>query len=201
MTNQEFIESVSLPNEEWRDVVGFEGKYLISNQGRVISLRRKTYAGSGNYKYLSPRLMTPSIMYNGYYGVMLCNVSKKDGINHRRQHYIHRLIAEAFIPNPQNKPLIDHIDTNRTNNSISNLRWCTQTENMNNPTTMRNHPNNTKIIQLSLNNEPLKYFRSMEATRVEGFNPTCVGNCCRGVQISHKGYHWVYLSDYNAVAQ
>jgi hypothetical protein len=95
--------------EVWKDVVGFEGLYKISCCGSVLSLRNK--------KVLSP-LTTPA----GYWKVILFGTGKK------RQVEIHRLIAEAFIPNPQNKPWVDHIDRDRRNNSISNLRFVSPGE-------------------------------------------------------------------------
>lgn len=198
MTNQEFIESIALEGEEWRDVVGFEGKYLISSNGRVISLSRTIYAGSGGYKQSLPRLLTKSIMRNGYYGVMLSDMDKRIGLNRTKPYYIHRLIAEAFIPNPHNYPMIDHINTNRIDNSISNLRWCNQKGNMNNPITIKNNPHNKKVVQLSIDNRFIRLYSSMKSTKDMGFNPCCVGYCCRNVQLQHKGCKWMYLSDYEA---
>ena len=198
MTNEEFIKSISLDGEIWKNVVGFEGKYLISSKGRVISLGRTIYAGSGGYKQSKPRLLTKSIMRNGYYGVMLSDRDKRIGLNRTKPYYIHRLIAEAFIPNPHNKPMIDHINTDRTDNRVSNLRWCTQKENMNNPITVKNNSHNEKVVQLSIDNRFIRQYPSMKATKNAGFNPACVSNCCRKTQLQHKGFRWIYLSDYEA---
>ena len=199
MTNEEFIKSISLEGEIWKDVVGYEGKYLISSKGRVISLGRTIYAGGGGYKQSQPRLLKASIMRNGYYGVMLSDMDKRMGLNKTKPHYIHRMIAEAFIPNPHNKPMIDHINTDRTDNNISNLRWCTQKENMNNPITVKNNSHNESVVQLSLDNCFIRQYPSMESTKDVGFNPKCVSNCCRKTQLQHKGFHWMYLSDYETL--
>lgn len=97
--------------EEWRDIKGYEGKYQISNLGRVKSLRDS----HNNYreKYIKSRIR------RGYLSVTLCNKGKQ------KQFLVHRLIAEAFIPNPNNYPQVNHKDENKLNNNIENLEWCT----------------------------------------------------------------------------
>ena len=101
-----------LPHEVWRDVVGYEGLYHVSNFGRVKSLH------NGKTIIRKPALS------NGYLKVSLC----KDGSI--RTHKIHTLVARAFIPNPEDKPFVNHIDADKTNNCVENLEWTTQTENM-----------------------------------------------------------------------
>ena len=101
-----------MPHEIWRDVVGYEGLYNVSDFGRVKSFH--------NGKII---IRKPAFS-NGYLKVSLC----KDGSI--RTHKIHTLVAKAFIPNPENKPSVNHIDGNKTNNCVENLEWSTQTENM-----------------------------------------------------------------------
>ena len=111
-----------LYNEEWRQIDGSD--YYVSNYGRVANF---------NYRNTGKRILMKTFTTKaGYYQIALVNNGK------RIKKYVHRLIAEAFIPNPQNKPEIDHIDTNRVNNSIDNLRWVTKIENLNNPNTILN---------------------------------------------------------------
>lgn len=111
-----------MTEEIWKDIEGYEN-YQVSNMGNVRSL---DYRGSGKIKILKPRLIK-----TGYYIVGLSkNRVQKD-------YRINRLVAEAFIPNPENKPNVDHIDTNPLNNRVDNLRWCTQKENINNPITLK----------------------------------------------------------------
>jgi hypothetical protein len=118
-----------LYNEEWRQINGFKD-YYVSNFGRVANF---------NYRNTGKRILMKTFTTKaGYYQIALVNNGK------RIKKYIHRLIAEAFIPNPQNKPEIDHIDTNRKNNSINNLRWATKIENLNNPNTILNRVNGQK---------------------------------------------------------
>lgn len=106
----------------WRDIKGYEGLYQISNIGEVSRLKK-----SGNRK----KPMKPENK-NGYLRVVLC----KNGMT--KHMFIHRLVAEAFIPNIENKPFVDHIDANPSNNIVSNLRWVTSKENSNNPITIFN---------------------------------------------------------------
>jgi hypothetical protein len=111
-------------NEEWKDVIGFEGLYYVSNLGRVASAQ---FHGIRNF-----RLMSQFSDSLGYHFVKLRNWKK--GIVMSAP--VHRLVAEAFLPNPENKPQVDHIDTDPSNNNVENLRWATSLENQRNPLTL-----------------------------------------------------------------
>lgn len=102
--------------EIWKDVVGHEGLYQVSNTGNVRSLN---YGGHGYAKVLIPKQNN-----RGRLWMELRNNGKK------RYALVHRLVAEAFIPNPQELPQINHIDENPQNNDVSNLEWCTQSYNI-----------------------------------------------------------------------
>lgn len=120
--------------EIWKAVKGYEDLYEVSNKGSVRSLdrysRHVSKAGKIGVKFIKGKLMKPRVKDNEYLYVALC----KDGTIHNR--YIHRLVAEAFLPKEAGKDFVDHIDTNRTNNSVENLRWCTISENHYNPLTV-----------------------------------------------------------------
>lgn len=106
----------------WKDIKGFEGLYQISNTGDVKSLAR--YKNHYSKKVYVPEcIRKPGKDKNGYLIIPLNLKGKK----YMRK--IHRLVAEAFIPNPDNKPVVDHIDCDVTNNNVSNLRWATIKEN------------------------------------------------------------------------
>ena len=117
-----------LKTEIWKPIKGFEGLYKVSNLGNVRSLDRYVMY-SNRYCFLKGK---PKKAYPNSKGYLRVRLHKnKKGKNY----FVHRLVAETFIPNPKNLPCIDHIDRNYLNNSADNLRWCTQKENMNNPLT------------------------------------------------------------------
>ena len=105
--------------EEWRQIKGFEGLYEISNLGNVRSLDRLCRMKNGKTRMHKGRTLKPGRDGGGYEFVVL----RKDGLSLNRK--IHRLVAEAFIPNPDNKPCVNHKDLNRANNCVENLEWCT----------------------------------------------------------------------------
>ena len=105
--------------EMWRDINGFDGRYQVSNKGRVRSFARKSYKEA--------RILKQSYEKDGYYIVGL-HYSEK-GIKGRTGR-VHRLVAEAFIPNPNNLKEINHKDEDKTNNNVDNLEWCTTKYNL-----------------------------------------------------------------------
>ncbi len=109
--------------EIWKDIQGYEGLYQVSNLGRVKSLVR-------GYYWQKERILKPCKHIKGY---MLVSLSKNEK---EKTFRLHRLVAIAFIPNPENLPQIDHINADKTNNSVNNLRWVTAKENIRNPLNM-----------------------------------------------------------------
>lgn len=103
--------------EIWKDIPGYEGKYQVSNRGEVKSLN---YRGSGELK-----LLKQNTDKNGYKQVSLYKNGK------RKNHFVHRLVAMAFLPNPNNLSIVNHKDENPSNNNVNNLEWCTQEYNLN----------------------------------------------------------------------
>ena len=123
------IKNISLqkPNimEKWKEVKGYEGFYEVSNYGRVKSVPRYVDTTMNCRHYVST-ILTPSQNNAGY---NIVNLAKNGKIKTQR---IHILVAEAFIPNEENKPCVDHINGIRDDNRVENLEWCTHKENMNN---------------------------------------------------------------------
>lgn len=109
---------------EWKEIKGYEGKYIISNYGEIISLPRYKQNKS-KLQYVEPkeilRYVNPK---NGYVYVQLWNNANYKNIR------LHKLVAQTFIPNKDNKPQINHIDGNKQNNRVDNLEWCTSSENI-----------------------------------------------------------------------
>lgn len=110
--------------EIWKPVSGYAGLYEISSLGRLKALHKVVLKSNGRRKTMVERIMRPSINSWGY------AVTTIVGTIGRKNVKIHRLVAEAFLPNPKNKTDVNHIDSDRTNNILSNLEWCTRKENM-----------------------------------------------------------------------
>ena len=110
--------------EIWKDIKGFEGLYQVSNLGNIKSLDRYMCRSHNEGLTIKGKIRIPQLV-KGYYQIVLC----KDGINF--QYKVHRLVAEAFILNPNNYPCINHKDENPVNNKVENLEWCTHKYNNN----------------------------------------------------------------------
>ena len=165
--------------EIWKDIEGYEDKYQISNLGNVMSL---------NYRNTKiPHLLQLALGHDGYYFVTLCkgNITK--------QYKVHRLVAEAFIPNPENKSQVNHKNEIKTNNSVANLEWATASENINHGTRNQRVANANKIKVKCI--ETGEIFNSVsEAASAVGGQAAGISYCIRGERKTHKGLHWVAAS-------
>lgn len=177
--------------ELWKDIKGYEGLYMISNKGRVKSLEK--VVGSGYIQ--KERYLKESICVNGYAYYSLSKQSKT------KKFKTHRLIAIHFIPNPNKKEQINHIDGNKLNNSINNLEWCTQSENMKHcyeiglqkPKKGSKNKLSKKVHQYDFNGKLINVFGSgREAMRITGIQQTNISACCLGKVKSAGGYVWAY---------
>lgn len=111
-------------DEVWKPVVGFEGLYEVSNKGRVRSVDRDIIRSDGKVQHKKGVVLKQFITNKGYPYVMV----NKDYKQHLKT--VHRLVAQTFIPNPNNCPVVNHKDEDKTNNCVENLEWCTQSHNM-----------------------------------------------------------------------
>lgn len=155
----------NLPEEEWRDVVGYEGLYQVSNLGRVKSI-------------IKERIMAQHDNGNGYLTVSL---SMKGKI---KKEYIHRLVAEAFIPNPNDKPEVNHLNLKKNDNNIQNLEWNTKKENMNHAR-CNGVFKDVKVYQYSLDGVYEKEFNSLKEAATF-HNVKSIGDICRSCKGQRK---------------
>lgn len=194
--------------EIWKDIKGYEGLYQISNMGRVKSLLKVTKFGN-RLKVNEEMILKPALGKRGYYVVSLNHNGKSKTFT------IHRLIAEAFIPNPQNKEFIDHINTIKTDNRIENLRWVTSKENSNNILTLqhssestskkwkegcynnRNNIHYRKVQQFDKEGNLIATYDSIiEASEITGVERSSISAVCLGTnpkRHSAGGYIWKHL--------
>ena len=182
-------------SEIWRTAV-YKGEpyedYKVSNLGKILSLN---YKNTGKAK-----LMNPSDNGRGYLRVCLY----KNGED--KWCLVHRLVAETFLPNPENLPQVNHKDEDKTNNFVflnedgtvnkekSNLEWKTPKENSNHGT--RNEriakANSKRVLQFSLSGELIREWDSTQECGRNGFDQGAVAKCCRGEQKTHKGFRFMY---------
>lgn len=206
MTNEEFIQSISLEGEEWRDVVGYEGYYMISSYGRLLSSARTVKRNNKGDLPISPHLM--KLVTSSHNGIDY-NYTQLLRNNHRKNVGIHRLVAQAFLPNPNSYSDVDHIDRNGLNNHVSNLRWCSRSLNMLNENTRKvisasQHKKTLPTLRkpiVQLKNDVLinTYNSISEAETKYGYSAAQIVGVCKGRGKTHKGYKWMYLSDYESL--
>ena len=176
-----------MPMEEWKNIEGFNG-YQVSNEGKVKSL---------NYNHTKKeRILKSEKDKDGYLQVVLY----KNGKPVMKK--VHRLVAQAFLENPQNLPQVNHKDECKTNNSVDNLEFCDNKYNINYGSRTQkcaekqlNHPTKSKRVD-QINAQTGEVIRQWESTREagrNGFKQNHVSDCARGAIKQYKGFIWKYL--------
>lgn len=168
--------------EQWKDIKGYEGLYQVSNLGRIKSFR--AYNSYTKKYYYREKILKNKIDTNGYPMICLCKDNKK-------YIRIHKLVAETFIPNINNYPIINHKDENKQNNNVNNLEWCTYLYNNNYGN--KNIKISKPIIQYDLNKNIIKEYKSiMEASRELKINHSGIIQALKRKNKTGYGFIWEY---------
>ena len=171
---------------EWKPLERYNGLYLVSDEGHVFSVR-------------SNKVLKPQVSNMGYWRIEL-NLNGK-----RQKEGVHRLVAECFIPNPDNLPFVNHKDENPLNNRVDNLEWCTPKYNSNYGNCQAKRKRNTTyytgaenaksktVYQYDLEgNFIAEYGSTHEAARMTGLSPTCIAKAAHGSLKQYVGFVWSY---------
>ena len=159
--------------EIWKDKKDYEGHYQISNWGRVKSI-----------KFGKERILKPQKNTSGYLCVTLCKN------NNQCQFEVHRLVAEVFLPNPNNYKEVNHKNEIKTDNRVENLEWCDRKYNQNYGT--RTEKCSKKVYQYTLDGEFIREWASTSECGRNGYNYGNVAACCRGKLKKYKNFIWKY---------
>ena len=153
-----------------KDIVGYENQYAITEDGKVWSYKTKKFLSPGKHR-------------NGYLQVALWTNNKP------KYYFIHRLVAEAFISNPNNLPQVNHKDEDKTNNNVWNLEWCDRRYNMNYGT-MRERSSRKIAKEIRCVETNMTYWSAKEAERQTGIWATHIREACKNPKKTAGGYHW-----------
>lgn len=172
-----------LEGEVWIDIEGYDAKYQISNQGRILS------------KVQTNRILKVGLNQEGYARIAL----RYNGI--MKSHYIHRLVAIYFLPNPDDLPQVDHINTIRNDNRVENLKWVTPSKNNDNELTKKRQKQKKAgltmykqfVVQLNMDKTFVAiYYSASDAYKSTGIYHRNILKCCNGIQNSAGGYIWMF---------
>jgi hypothetical protein len=195
----ENLEEISM-EEIWKEIKDFEGLYQISNLGRVKALERTVEDQDGAYgkrtRQLKERVLISKRKKDGYREIGLSKEGQRYGF------LIHRLVADAFLDNPENRPFINHKDENKENNELSNLEWCLSEYNANYGTRnerLKNHSSNSHpILQVDKKGNILAEFNNayQAAEKIFGMEDLDVSacgirKCVLGYRKTYKGFVWI----------
>lgn len=176
-------------NEIWKDIEGFEGYYQVSNLGRVKSLDRWVRNSEKSKRFVPSQIMADVSDKDGYRELILHKNGKK------KTYKVHRIVAQTFIPNPDNLPEVNHRDDNKSNNEVDNLEWCDRTYNntYNGKAKRTGLTQGKRINQYTLDGEFIRTWNTIHEPEHEiGFSSANISSACRGKAKTAYGYIWKY---------
>ena len=186
--------------EIWKDIAGYENLYQVSSFGNIRS-KDRTIKRNSNYTGNLPlkgRLLKPTINNAGYKRVSLCKSGRQ------KSFFVHRLVATAFIDNPQGLPFVNHKDENKLNNHVSNLEWCTNEYNMSYGTVGEriSKAKSRPVFQYDISGNFLcKYESITQASDITGLSISGISMCCRKQYHTYMGYVWRLEGDSFSLTQ
>ena len=191
--------------EEWRDIKGFEGRYKISNIGRVLSLPKPRRVIVFNKAEITR--MSKEIIISGRKdkdGYIMVDLSDGDRLHKKK---VHRLVAEAFLPLVKGKNLVNHKNGKKDDNRVENLEWCTNRENAIHAHHVlygedHHYYKDKACVQFTLNGEFVKCYKSVSAAAKHiGCSSTAINDCCNGHHPQSCGFIWRFKEDSNLKIQ
>lgn len=169
-----------MSEEIWKPVKGYNGLYQVSNLGNIRRITKCIKCKNGTVKIIHGKNLK---QINHIYKYVILS---KNSI--QKHHLVHRLVAQSFIPNPENKPCVDHINTTKTDNRAENLRWVNHSENMRNTLTINIFCKKVLCVETG------KVFNSaIDAEKNTGIGKRQIGAVCRGERKTTHGYHWRFV--------
>lgn len=183
--------------EQWKPIPQYEGLYEVSDKGNVRSVAQYTCHHTVVPRP-KPRMVRAGLTHDGYARVTLSKYGEQ------RHATVHRLVALAFIPNPDNLPQVNHKDENPQNNSVDNLEWCTGKQNCNygqhcqriKDRLNRKHHLAKPVAQLDRDGDVIQIYKSVsEAARQMGVRSENISRCCNGKNSLSCGYGWKYVDN------
>lgn len=185
--------------EIWKDIKGYEGLYQVSNFGNVKRVTNYVLLKNGDKRLVKGKIMHQRLQNKGYFQVGLCKRGKAKLFS------VHRLVATAFIPNPCNLPHINHKDSNRKNNYVENLEWCTPSYNAKYSYDFNNRKGKmkwktggecccSKMVAAYKDGRLVKIYDCISyASKELGILNSSISNCLKGRSNTAGGFEWKYI--------
>jgi hypothetical protein len=171
---------------EWKPIKGYEERYLVSDEGEVLSLPKVVNNG-WRVSHRKEKLLKPGLRGNEYLLYKFVILSDEDG--NSKKFSIHRLVAEAFLENENNYQEVNHIDKNTLNNNVSNLEWCNRKYNV-------EYSKNLRVEQYTLRGEKIAEYKSISyASQITGIGRRNINNALSGWSNTAGGYIWKYKDE------